>query len=74
MSANRLTKEVLEKLETKNPYYEKYADKIAKLQNTSPEEFLQRIEKVAKPKKDEELEGRYVCVCVYVLLSSMFKL
>jgi len=27
----------------KNPYYSKYADKIAKLQKTSPEEFLNRL-------------------------------
>lgn len=27
-----------------NPYYEKYASKIATLQETSPEEFLSRIE------------------------------
>jgi len=28
----------------KNPYFSKYADKIAKLQKTSPEEFLSRLE------------------------------
>lgn len=33
-----------------NPYYVKYAGKISKLQNTSPEEFLQKIAK-SKEKK-----------------------
>ncbi|KAM0730719.1 Methionine--tRNA ligase, mitochondrial [Formica fusca] len=41
-SRARLDK-VLEELQ-KNPYYDKYAGKIAKLQQTSPEEFLQRVE------------------------------
>lgn len=27
----------------KNPYFNKYAEKIAKLQKTSPEEFLRRV-------------------------------
>jgi len=30
----------------KNPYYNKYADKIAKLQKTSPEEFLSKLSTV----------------------------
>lgn len=42
MSVSRLQKEV-DELKT-NPYYEKYAEKIATLQKTSPEEFLSRIE------------------------------
>lgn len=29
---------------TKNPYFEKYAKKIATLQQTNPEEFLERVE------------------------------
>ncbi|XP_031333369.1 ATP synthase mitochondrial F1 complex assembly factor 1-like isoform X1 [Photinus pyralis] len=40
---------VTEELKT-NPYYEKYAKKIAGLQETSPEEFLQRIEEREKEK------------------------
>jgi len=36
----------------KNPYYAKYADKIAKLQNTSPEEFLSRLSAHEQSKKD----------------------
>ncbi|XP_020284401.1 methionine--tRNA ligase, mitochondrial [Pseudomyrmex gracilis] len=45
-SRTRLEK-VLENLQ-KNPYYDKYAEKIAKLQQTSPEEFLQRVEQQDK--------------------------
>ncbi|KAL6445497.1 hypothetical protein ACFW04_000815 [Cataglyphis niger] len=45
-SRARLDK-VLEELQ-KNPYYDKYAGKIAKLQQTSPEEFLQRVEQQEK--------------------------
>lgn len=58
MSANRLEKEV-DELKT-NPYYEKYADKIAALQKTSPEEFLSRIEQKSqeKTKKPEGLKER----------------
>jgi len=32
----------------KNPYYSKYADKIAKMQKTSPEDFLDRLGKMEK--------------------------
>ena len=35
----------------KNPYYEKYAGKIAKLQNTSPAEFLNRLEATSAKSK-----------------------
>lgn len=35
-----------------NPYYEKYAAKIADLQNTSPEEFLSRVEEIEKKKEE----------------------
>lgn len=41
----------LENLKT-NPYYEKYAARIAHLQKTSPEEFMQRIEVQQKGKED----------------------
>ncbi|XP_044253806.1 ATP synthase mitochondrial F1 complex assembly factor 1 [Tribolium madens] len=49
---------------SKNAYYEKYADKIAKLQKTSPEEFLSRIDGLKKtkaPKKNPETitEGKF---------------
>jgi len=41
-TTNIMSEEQIEELK-KNPYYAKYADKIAKLQNTSPEEFLSRL-------------------------------
>ncbi|XP_058807350.1 methionine--tRNA ligase, mitochondrial-like isoform X2 [Phymastichus coffea] len=39
----------------RNPYFDKYAQKIAKLQQTSPEEFLQRIEEKAKKEKEQKV-------------------
>lgn len=42
--------EAVENLKT-NPYYDKYAQKIAKLQKQSPEEFLSRIEASISSKK-----------------------
>lgn len=44
-----------------NPYFEKYAEKIAKLQQTSPEEFLQRIDNQVskKEEKSKDLERQY---------------
>ncbi|KAL5284435.1 ATPAF1 family protein [Megaselia abdita] len=53
MSANLRAeaKEALEDMKKKNPYFEKYASKIATLQETSPEEFLNRVEAV-KTKTD----------------------
>lgn len=59
-----MSEEQIEELKT-NPYYNKYADKIAKLQKTSPEEFLNRlsaheeVKKAPAPKeKDFSLPGR----------------
>lgn len=47
-TTNIMSKEQIEELQ-KNPYFDKYADKIANLQKTSPEEFLNRLaEKEAK--------------------------
>ncbi|XP_059609917.1 ATP synthase mitochondrial F1 complex assembly factor 1 [Phlebotomus argentipes] len=54
MSASARAKEVVEELKEKNPYYEKYAEKIAKLQKTSPEEFLSRVDNLEKVKKPEK--------------------
>jgi len=45
-----LSKEQMEELQ-KNPFFDKYAEKIAKLQKTNPEEFLNRME--AKAQKDQ---------------------
>ncbi|KAM3956186.1 ATP synthase mitochondrial F1 complex assembly factor 1 [Aphomia sociella] len=44
-----------------NPYYDKYADRIAALQKTSPEEFLQRIEEQKKT-KNEEVKKKFASV------------
>lgn len=46
----KVLNEAVEELKT-NPYYEKYAKKIASLQATSPEEFLSRIESSVTSKK-----------------------
>lgn len=57
MSAQLRAEEALEKMKNKNPYFEKYGNKIAALQQTSPQEFLDRLESVEKakePKKPQE--------------------
>jgi len=51
-TSTTMSKEQIEELQ-KNPFFDKYADKIAKLQKTSPEEFLGRLsaqEEAKKPK------------------------
>lgn len=50
-SARQLSEKVLEQLKETNPYFDRYADKIAKLQQTSPEEFLQRVDAAEQQKK-----------------------
>lgn len=57
MSAKLRSEQAIEELKNKNPYFEKYAGKIASLQQTSPEEFLNRLQSVEtkkKPKKEEK--------------------
>lgn len=57
MSAKLRAEEAVEEMKKKNPYFEKYAAKIAALQKTAPEEFLNRLESVEKksqPKKTEK--------------------
>lgn len=54
MSAQLRAEKAVEQLKEHNPFYSKYADKIAKLQHTSPEEVLNRIEK-ANAKKDQKI-------------------
>uniref|UniRef100_A0A2A4JWA1 ATP synthase mitochondrial F1 complex assembly factor 1 n=1 Tax=Heliothis virescens TaxID=7102 RepID=A0A2A4JWA1_HELVI len=44
-----------------NPYYEKYASRIADLQKTSPEEFMQRVE-VQQKTKEEEKKKKFASV------------
>lgn len=58
MSAQLRAEEAIEKLKEKNPYFDKYADKIAKLQQTSPEEFLNRVDKVVHPIKEGKSQTR----------------
>lgn len=41
----------------KNPYFEKYSTKIATLQQTSPEEFLSRVEAQEKKKSEPKFGG-----------------
>lgn len=64
MSAQLRAEKAVEQLKEQNPFYNKYADKIAKLQQTSPEEVLSRIEKAnvekENSKKAKEQE-RYKC-------------
>lgn len=58
MSAKLRAEEAIEEMKKKNPYFEKYASKISTLQQTAPEEFLNRLESVEKkkspPKKEEK--------------------
>ncbi|XP_011341518.1 methionine--tRNA ligase, mitochondrial isoform X2 [Ooceraea biroi] len=61
MTGRARLEKVLEELQ-KNPYYDKYAEKIAKMQQTSPEEFLQRVdqqEKMAREKKVKHVTPKY---------------
>lgn len=48
MSARLRAEEAIEEMKKKNPYFEKYASKLAALQQSSPEEFLGRLESVEK--------------------------
>lgn len=47
-----------------NPYYDKYASKIAALQKTAPEEFVERIEKKEKSKNESDVKTaeRYIFI------------
>lgn len=60
-SCSRVEK-VLEKLQ-KNPFFDKYAEKIAKYQQTNPDEFLQRVEsqetKLQKKKDKQEAKSKF---------------
>ncbi|XP_055542793.1 ATP synthase mitochondrial F1 complex assembly factor 1 [Wyeomyia smithii] len=50
MTARQRSEKVLEQLKESNPYFEKYASKIAAVQQSSPEEFLARLDNVEKEK------------------------
>ncbi|KAJ6637982.1 ATP synthase mitochondrial F1 complex assembly factor 1 [Pseudolycoriella hygida] len=58
MSAQLRAEKALEELKNKNPYYEKYASKITTLQQTSPEEFLNRIDSVEKKNSKPKQESK----------------
>lgn len=50
MSVPRLQmEEAVEQLKSKNPFYEKYAAKMATLKEKAPEEFLEKVTKVVQP-------------------------
>ncbi|KAL6262802.1 hypothetical protein P5V15_005592 [Pogonomyrmex californicus] len=55
MTSRARLEKVLEELQ-RNPYYDKYAEKIAKLQQTSPEEFLQRVEQQEKKAREKQVK------------------
>lgn len=48
MSAKLRAEQALEEMNKKNPYFEKYAAKLAALTKQSPEEFLNRLDSVDK--------------------------
>ncbi|XP_053671728.1 ATP synthase mitochondrial F1 complex assembly factor 1 isoform X2 [Anopheles nili] len=50
-SAREQSEKVLEEMKEKNPYFEKYSNKIAAVQQSSPEDFLSRLSSVDKEKK-----------------------
>lgn len=60
MSANMKEKaaEAVEKMKADNPYFEKYAQKIAKVQQAKPEELVTRLEKLEEKKKKAEPKAR----------------
>lgn len=68
MSAQLRAEQAVEEMKKKNPYFEKYGKKIAQLQQTAPEEFLNRLDSVAKKhvtKKSEKTRYVYRCIEPY---------
>lgn len=57
-SVRRQTDEAVEKLKSANPYYDKYAAKLAALQAKAPEEFLDKVNKVVKPASKKPIEEK----------------
>lgn len=58
MSAQLRAEQAIEEMKKKNPYFEKYAQKLAQMQQTSPDEFLNRLDSIQKkeaPKKPEKV-------------------
>jgi len=56
-TTSNMSKEQMDEL-AKNPFFDKYADKIAKLQKTSPEEFVARVEAQAEAKKPQPMKPK----------------
>lgn len=54
MSAQLRAEKALEEMKNKNPYFDKYSSKIAALQKTNPQEFLNKIEKIEKKATTKE--------------------
>lgn len=50
MTARQRSEKALEQLKESNPYFGKYAKKIAVVQKSSPEEFLAKLDRVEKEK------------------------
>lgn len=46
MSAQLRAEKAIDEMKKSNPYFEKYAQKIAVIQKESPEEFLAKIDKL----------------------------
>lgn len=74
-SARERSEKVITELKEQNPYFEKYSKKISAVQQSSPEEFLSRLEKVEqekqKPKFGPSLEGKnksenFIFVLIFV--------
>lgn len=59
MSAQLRAEQAIEDMKKKNPYFEKYATKISKLQQTAPEEYLSRVDKVVDQTKPKETNRTY---------------
>lgn len=61
MTTSAKAEKVIEEMK-KNPYYEKYSKKIADLQQTSPDEFLSRVEQIEQksPKPAATIKDRYL--------------
>ncbi|XP_011878831.1 PREDICTED: methionine--tRNA ligase, mitochondrial [Vollenhovia emeryi] len=55
MTSRARLEKALEELQ-RNPYYDKYAEKLARLQQTSPAEFLQRVGQQEKKSRERQVK------------------
>lgn len=58
MSAKLRAEQALEEMKQKNPYFDKYAAKIAALKQKSPEEFLNRLDSVDKQTNTKQINEK----------------